>query len=98
MKRFFFVALAALALLVPALSYAQVKTIYVAGPHPTVIVVHLEQGVPNVERAPLASMQVIARHEAMAAARRSAPRVNHSAVSHCERLIADARAELRKNF
>jgi hypothetical protein len=34
----------------------------------------------------------------MANAARTANRVNYSAVAHCDRLVAQARAELRKNF
>ena len=99
MKRSFFVAVAALALLVPTLTFAQVKTVYIPGAHPRVVVVQPEtQTAPKVEKAPLTPAQVIARHESMAAAYRGNPRVNYSAVAHCDRLVAEARAELRKNF
>ena len=100
MRRFFFVAIAAFALLVPTLTFAQVKTVYIPGAHPSVVVVQPdnETPAPKVEKAPLTPAQVIARHEPMAAALRGNPRVNYPAVAHCDRLIAEARAELRKNF
>ena len=100
MKRFFFVAVAAFALLVPTLTFAQVKTVYIPGAHPRVVVVQTAKDTPTpkVERARLTPVQVIGRHEPMAAAHRATPRVNYSAVAHCERLITEARAELRKNF
>ena len=100
MKRFFFVAAAAFALLVPTLTFAQVKTVYIPGAHPRVVVVQPEKEAPTVkvEKAPLTPAQVIARHEPMANAHRAATRVNYSAVAHCDRLVAEARAELRKNF
>ena len=100
MKRFFFVAIAAFALLVPTMTFAQVKTVYIPGAHPRVVVVQPEneEPTPRFEKAPLTPAQVIARHETMAAAQRGNPRVNYSAVAHCDRLVADARAALRKNF
>ena len=100
MKRFLFVAIAAFALLVPTLTYAQVKTVYIPGAHPRVVVVQPEQSTPTakVEKAPLTPAQVIARHEPMANSYRGANRVNYSAVAHCDRLVKQARAELRKNF
>ena len=100
MKRFFFVAVAAFALLVPTLTFAQVKTVYIPGAHPRVVVVQPEKEAPaaKVEKAPLTPAQVIARHEPMANSYRAATRVNYSAVDHCDRLVAQARAELRKNF
>lgn len=98
MKRFFFVAVAAFALLVPTLTFAQVKTVYIPGAHPRVVVVQPEEAPAKVEKAPLTPEQVIARHEPMANAYRAATRVNYSAVAHCDRLVAGARAELRKNF
>ena len=98
MTRFFFAAVAAFALLVPTLTFAQVKTVYIPGAHPRVVVVQPDDATPKVERAPLTPQQVIARHEPMANAYRAASRVNYSAVAHCDRLVAQARAELRKNF
>ena len=94
MKRFFFVAVAAFALLVPTLTFAQVKTVYIPGAHPRVVVVQPEREAPaaKVEKAPLPPAQVIARHEPMANSYRAATRVNYSAVAHCDRLIAQARA------
>jgi hypothetical protein len=100
MKRFFFAAIAAFALLVPTVSFAQVKTVYIPGAHPRVVVVPPENPTPTakVEKAPLTPAQVIALHQPMANAARTANRVNYSAVAHCDRLVAQARAELRKNF
>ena len=99
MKRFFFVSVAALALLVPTLTFAQVKTVYIPGAHPRVVVVRAEQetATPKVAKAPLTPEQVIARHQRMANGYRAANRVNYSAVAHCDRLVAQARATLRKH-
>jgi hypothetical protein len=101
MKRFFFIAVAAFALLVPALTFAQgVNTVYIPGAHPRVEVVPPAQQTPTVkvEKAPLTPIQVLAVHEPMAAAYRGNSRVNYSAVAHCDRLIAAAREQLRANF
>ena len=100
MKRFLFGAIAAFALLVPALTSAQVKTVYIPGAHPRVVVVQPAQETPTakVEKAPLTPAQVIARHAPMAAALRGSTRVNYSAVAHCDRLIAQARKQIRANF
>jgi acyl-CoA hydrolase len=100
MKRFFVVTIAACALLVPTLTLAQVRTVYIPGAHPRVVVVQPDNETPTakVEKAPLTPAQVIARHEPMANGHRTANRVNHSAVAHCDRLVAQARAELRKGF
>ena len=95
MKRFFFAAIAAFALLVPTLTFAQVKTIYIPGAHARVVVV---QGAPKAAKAPLTPAQVIALHEPMANAARIANRVNYSTVAHCDQLVTEARTELRKNF
>lgn len=99
MKRFF-VAATAVALLAPTFAFAQVTTVYIPGAHPRVVVVQPEKQTPSrkVEKAPLTPAQIIARHEAMAAAYRSHPRVNYSAVAHCDREVAKARAALRRNF
>jgi len=96
MTRFFVIAIAAFALLVPTLTSAQVKTTYIPGAHPRVVVVQPAQETPtaNVVKAPLTPAQIIARHAPMAAAHRGGARVNYSAAAHCDRLIADA----RKNF
>ena len=101
MKRFVLVTVAAFALLVPALTFAQgVKTVYRPEVHGTIVVVPQAPAahVVKAERTPLTPAQVIARHEPMANAYRVANRVNYSAVAHCERLVAEARTELRKNF
>jgi hypothetical protein len=100
MKRFFFAAIAAFALVVPTLTFAQVQTVYIPGAHPRVVVVQPETAAPavKVDKAPLTPAQVIARHEPMAAAQRGETRVNYAAVAHCDRLVAEARAALLKNF
>ena len=101
MKRLFVVSLAAFALLVPTLTFAQgVKTIYRPEVHGTVIVVPQTSSTPIVraDKQTPTPAQVIARHQQWANAYRVATRVNYSAVAHCERAIAKARAELRKNL
>jgi len=101
MKRFFFVTIAAFALLVPALTFAQgVETVYIPGAHPRVVVVQPapESATVKIEKAPLTPVQVLKRHEPMAVALRSNLRVNYPAVAHCDRLIAEARRQLRANF
>ena len=101
MKRFFLVTVAAFALLVPTLSFAQgVKTVYRPEVHGTVIVVPQAPATPVVraEKVPATPANVIAVHKPMANSYRVANRVNHAAVAHCERAVAAARTELRKNF
>ena len=100
MKRLFVVTLAAFALLVPTLTHAQgVKTVYRPEVHGTIIVVPQTPVTPVIkaEKAPLAPAKIIARHKAMANGYRNALRVNYSAVAHCDRKVAAARAELRRN-
>jgi hypothetical protein len=100
MKRFLLIAIAAFALLVPTLTFAQVKTVYIPGAHPRVVVVQSAQETPTakVERVPLTPAQVIARHAPMAEAQRGSARVNYSMVAHCDRLVAAARKQIRANF
>ena len=107
MKRLFVVAVALSALLLPTLTFAQgVKTVYRPEVHGTIIVVPEasvtpETKVANVakaEKAKRTPADVIAFNEAMANAYRNATRVNYSAIAHCERRVAKARAELRKNI
>jgi hypothetical protein len=100
MTRFLVIAVAAFALLVPTLTFAQVKTVYIPGAHPRVVVVQPEHvtPAPKGEKAALTPAQVVALHQTMANAARSATRVDYSAVAHCDRLVAQARAELRKNL
>ena len=100
MKRFFFIFIAAYALLVPTLTFAQVKAVYIPGAHPRVVVVQAQNAIPapKAEKAPLTPSQVIAVHQPMADAARIANRVNYSAVTHCDRMVAEARAALQKNF
>ena len=47
MKRSFFVFIAAFALLVPTLTFAQTKTVYIPGAHPRVVVVQPEKVLPR---------------------------------------------------
>ena len=101
MKRFFLVTLAAFALLVPTLTFAQgVKTVYRPEVHGTIIVVPQAPAIPvaKVAKAPLTPAGVITLHQPMANSYRVANRVNYSAVAHCERAVAKARTELRRNF
>jgi hypothetical protein len=101
MKRLFVVSVAAVALLVPTLTFAQgVKTVYRPEVHGTIIVVPQAPAtlVAKAERAPLTPLQVIARHAPMANGYRNAVRVNYAAVAHCEREVAEARVQLRKNL
>jgi hypothetical protein len=101
MKRFFFAAIVGFALLVPALTFAQVTTVYIPGAHPRVVVVQSgndETPTATVEKAPLTPVQTIAEHQPMANGYRLANRVNYAAVAHCDRLVAEARAALRKEF
>ena len=101
MKCFFFVPVAAFALLAPTLTFAQgVKTVYRPEVHGTIVVVPEEPAAPDVKvaKAPLTPTQVIALHQPMVNGYRIATRVNYSAVDHCDRLVAQARAELHKNF
>ena len=99
MKRFFFVAVAAFALLVPTLTFAQgVKTVYRPEVHGTVIVVPQAPVAPvvTVAKAPATPERIIAVHAPMANGYRAANRVNYAAVAHCEREVAAARTELRR--
>lgn len=100
MKRFFSVFVAAFALLVPTLTFAQVKTVYIPGAHPRVVVVQPQHTIPaaKAEKAALTPSQIIAVHQPMADAGRIANRVNYSAVAHCDRVVAEARAVLQKDF
>jgi len=100
MKRFFCALFAAFALLVPTLTFAQVRTVYIPGAHPRVAVVQPGRVIPapKAEKTPLTPAQVIALHQPMANAARIANRVNYGAVAHCDRMVAEARAELQKNF
>lgn len=106
MKRLVVVAVAVSALLLPTLTFAQgVKTVYRPEVHGTVIVVPEAPtpvanatNVTKVEKAKRAPADVIAFNEAMANAYRNATRVNYSAIAQCERAIAKARRELRRNI
>lgn len=107
MKRLVVVAVAVSALLLPTLTFAQgVKTVYRPEVHGTIIVVPEASVTPGSKAANVAKAEksqptpaaVIARHEALANAYRNLTRVNYSAIAHCERAVAKARAELRRNL
>jgi len=100
MKRFSFVAIAAFALLVPSLSFAQGTAVYIPGAHPRVVVVQPQKQAPalKAQQPSLTPAQVIARHDLMANGYRTGNRVNQSAAAHCDRMVAQARAELNKTF
>jgi len=83
MKRLFVATVAALAVLVPTPTFAQVKTVYIPGAHPRVMIVPPEaRTTAKVEKVPLTPVQIIERHEPMAAAYRLSLRVNYPAVAH----------------
>ena len=101
MKRLFVVPLAAFALLLPTLTFAQgVKTVYRPEVHGTIIVLPQTTIAPvaKAEKTPLTPAQIVARHAPMATGYRNALRVNYAAVAHCEREVAEARAQMRKNL
>lgn len=99
MKRLAVVAVALFALFLPTLVFAQgVKTVYRPEVHGTTIVVPEAAPEVKAEKAKPTPAQVIARNQALANAYLNLTRVNYSAVAMCERQIANARAELRKNF
>lgn len=107
MRRLVVVAVAVSALLLPTLTFAQgVKTVYRPEVHGTIIVVPEGSLAPETKVASVAKAEkakrtpadVIAFNEAMANAYRNATRVNYSAIAQCERAVAKARAELRRNF
>ena len=91
--------LAAFALLVPTLTFAQdVKTAYRPEVHGTIAVMPPTAAVPGtkaVKRAPT-PQQVIERNYRWANAYRVEPRVNYPAVAQRERAIAKAQAQLRR--
>jgi hypothetical protein len=107
MKRFFFITLATLALLVPAIASAQgVTLVYRPELHGMVTVPVPPAPATLTSRAPTPAptpLQIIARHQAMAVGFRTNGSANSGllstvAVDHCERLIARARATLRQSF
>jgi hypothetical protein len=101
MKRLIVVAVALCALLLPTLTFAQgVKTVYRPEVHGTVIVLPETPAGSAVkaEKAKRTPADVIATNEAMANAYRNLTRVNYSAIAHCERAAAKARAQLRQNL
>ena len=84
----------------PNVASAEVKTVYLPGAHPRVVVLPVSTvptRVANPAQAALTPVQVIARHSAMASAQRGTPRGNASAADHCARLIAAAEQQIRQN-
>jgi len=107
MKRFFFVSLAALALLVPTIASAQgVTLVYRPELHGMVTVPAPAARATLTRQTPIqvtTPREVMARHEAMAVGFRANGSANSGllntvAIDHCERLIAAARAPLRESF
>jgi hypothetical protein len=101
MKRFFFAAVAATALLVPSITSAQrVKMMY----RPELrgyVAVPAAQAPPVTAPAPTPA-EVIAIHTAIAQGYRANPNdrgaATAAAIAHCDRLVASARETLRKSF
>jgi hypothetical protein len=104
MKRFLFVTIAALALLVPTLAGAQgVKTVFRPEVHGTIVVVPGAAAQPVAKAVTLTPTEMISRHQAMlvglrAGANARGGAAGFAAADHCERLIAEAKNTLRKNF
>lgn len=104
MKRFFFITIAALALLVPTIAGAQgVKTVYRPEVHGMIMVVPDAAAQPVAKTVALTPIEIITRHEAMLVGRRASANgrggaAGFAAVDHCERLIAEAKDTLRKEF
>lgn len=104
MKRFFLVTIAVLALLVPTIAGAQgVKTVYRPELHGTIVVVPDAAAQPVARAVALTPIEIITRHEAMLVGRRAGANARggaaaFAAVDHCERVIAEAKNALRRNF
>jgi len=104
MKRFLFVTIAALALLVPTIAGAQgVKTVYRPDVHGTIVVVPDAAAQPVAKAVMPTPIEIITRHEAMLVGRRAGANARggaagFAAADHCERLIAEAQNTLRKEF
>jgi hypothetical protein len=101
MKRLLLVVLAAAALLLPTLAFAQgVTLVYrhelrgmVPVPAP-----HAPTDTRVVETVPSTPAEIIVRHEAMAVGLRANANARAVAADHCDRLIAAARETIRKSF
>jgi hypothetical protein len=104
MKRLLLVVLAAAALLLPTLAFAQgVTLVYrhelrgmVPVPAP-----HAPTDTRVVETVPSTPAEIIVRHEAMAVGLRANANARGGAAvaaDHCDRLIAAARETIRKSF
>lgn len=93
MKRFTLLAVVAIALLAPTIAYGEgAKFVYRPELKQWVVVPQAAQAAAGaVTPTP---NDIIARHEAMAAAHRGG-RMAHAAV-HCDRMVAQARETLRK--
>ncbi len=105
MKRIFFVAVTAVALLAPALASAQGwVTVYHPGNRGVVAVPAAQTPAtpaPAIAKTPFTPQEIIARHVPMArgylANANDRGGVQRVAAAHCERLIAQARADLARN-
>ena len=93
MKRFTLLAVAACALLIPTVAGAQAPFVYrpeLRGWIP------VPKAAPAAVAAPRTPAETIARHEAMAIGYRGT-RMAQAAV-HCDRMIKQAREEMRRQF
>lgn len=98
MKRFFLITVAAVALLTPALASASDGPRLVYRPELRAFVpVAQTQTKPAAPPSTLTPVQTIGRHEAMAAGIRANARGHNTAATHCDRLIAEARAAVKKS-
>ena len=104
MKRFLFVTIGALALLVPTFAGAQgVKMVYRPEVHGTIVVVPDAAVQPIAKAVTLTPSEIIRRHEAMLVGLRASVTARggaagFAAADHCERMIAEAKKALRKDF
>jgi len=100
MKALSILPLAAFALLLPALTFAQdVKTVYRPEVHGTIAAMPPTAVVPGTRtvKQPPTPQQVIDRNYRWANAYRVAPRVSYPAVAMRERAIAKAQAQLQRS-
>ena len=89
MKRFFLVAIAAFALLIPNVAAAQgVRLVY--RPELRAFVPVPEQAKPTAPAATLTPAETIARHEAMARGHRVNPNGHVAMTAHCDRMVTQA--------
>ena len=98
MKRFSLIVIAAFALLVPTLASAQSGTKMVYRPDLRTMLPTPEQAAAATSQVTPSPQEVIKRHEAMARGYRLHPsgRGMATPAAHCDKLVRDARAELRR--